>query len=125
MKALVAALFVTIACAIPAAFASGALQVAEAKLGKGVKDRMITDETTTFAVGERVYLWVRLTGGPSDPIKVTWTIGDFSDADIGLTVGAASWRTWSYKTAFKAGEWTVTVSDNAGAPLKELKFTVK
>ena len=37
--------------------AAGSLQVAEAKLGKGVQDRQITEEATTFAVNDKVYLW--------------------------------------------------------------------
>jgi len=40
-------------------------------------------------------------------------------------VGGNPWRTWSSKTAFKAGDWTVTVTDAGGNTLKELKFTVQ
>ena len=104
--------------------ATRAIEISEAKLGKGVKDRMIVDEATTFAVNDRVYLWMKITGGPSDPIRVTWKTEDFSESDTDLTIDGDPWRTWSYKTVFKAGDWTVTVTDNAGAVLKELKFTV-
>ena len=56
-----------------AASAQG-LEVSEAKLGKGVQNRAIADETTTFAVNEKAYLWLRVTGGPGD-VKVNWSVG--------------------------------------------------
>jgi hypothetical protein len=103
---------------------AAALQVAEVKLGKGVQDRKITEEATTFAVNDKVYLWMRITGGPSDPIKVTWTAGDSTDT-VELKVGGNPWRTWSSKTVWKAGEWKATVSSSTGETLKEVTFTVQ
>lgn len=100
-----------------------ALTVAEAKLGKGVQDREIVNDTTTFALNDRVYLWLRVTGGPADSITVTWKTGDQSHSSK-LNIGGSPWRTWSYKTAYTAGDWTVTVSDAAGNVLKEMAFTV-
>lgn len=107
-----------------AAAAPIALQVADAKLGKGVENREIVGETSTFAVGDRVYLWLKLTGGPSDPIKVNWKVGEYTDT-VSLAVGGDPWRTWSDKGAFKAGDWTVTVTDAAGTTLKDMAFKVK
>lgn len=100
------------------------LAVADAKLGKGVQDRQITEESTAFALNEKAYVWLRLTGGPSDPIQVTWKSGEHTDT-VPLKVGAATWRTWSSKTLWKAGEWTVTVTDPSGQVLKEIAFTVE
>jgi hypothetical protein len=111
------------ALVLPAADAEG-LQVADAKLGKGVQDRNITEEATTFAVNDKVYLWVKLTGSGSDAVKVNWKVGDSTDT-VTLKVGGSPWRTWSSKTAWKAGEWTVTVTDASDQVLKELKFTVQ
>ena len=107
----------------PSASAEG-LQVADAKLGKGVQDRNITEEATTFAVNDKVYLWVKLTGGGSDAVKVNWKVGDSTDT-VTLKVGGSPWRTWSSKTAWKAGDWTVTITDASDQVLKELKFTVQ
>ncbi len=118
LLALVASGFV-----LPTASAEG-LQVADAKLGKGVQDRNITEEATTFAVNDKVYLWVKLTGGGADAVKVNWTVGDSTDT-VTLKVGGSPWRTWSSKTAWKAGDWTVTVTDAGDQVLKELKFTVQ
>jgi hypothetical protein len=118
LLALIASAFV-----LPTASAQG-LQVADAKLGKGVQDRNITEEATTFAVNDKVYLWLKLTGGGSDPVKVSWKVGDSVDT-VTLKVGGSSWRTWSSKTAWKAGDWTVTITDASDQVLKELKFTVQ
>src|SRR6476659_1681477 len=64
------------------------LQVADAKLGKGVQDRNITEEATSFALNDKVYLWLKLTGGGTDPVKVSWKVGDSVDT-VTLKVGAA------------------------------------
>ena len=107
-----------------AALSQGSLTVADAKLGKGIQDRELTEEATAFALNDKAYVWLRLTGGPSDPVQVTWASGDHTDT-VSLKVGAASWRTWSSKTLWKAGEWTVTVTDADGNVLKELAFSVQ
>jgi hypothetical protein len=100
------------------------LKVVEAKLGKGVQDRQITEEASAFAVNEKAYLWLRVSGGPADPIQVTWTSGDHTDA-VPLNVGGPTWRTWSSKTLWRAGDWTVTVTDAGGQVLQEVAFTVQ
>jgi hypothetical protein len=123
LLALVASALIASAMLLPIASAEG-LQVADAKLGKGVQDRNITEEATTFAVNDKVYLWLKLTGGTSDPVKVSWKVGDSVDT-VTLKVGGSTWRTWSSKTAWKAGDWTVTISDASDQVLKELKFTVQ
>ena len=99
------------------------LEVAEAKLGKNVQDREIVDETTTFEVNEKAYLWMRVVGGSADSITVTWKTGDQSH-DVKLNIGGSPWRTWANKTLYTAGDWTVTVTDADGAVLKEMAFTV-
>jgi len=109
--------------ALATASAEG-LQVTDAKLGKGVQDRNITEEATSFALNDKVYLWLKLTGGGTDPVKVSWKVGDSVDT-VTLKVGGSPWRTWSSKTAWKTGDWTVTISDASDQVLKELKFTVQ
>jgi hypothetical protein len=109
---------------LPLTASSEGLQIADAKLGKGVQDRNITEEAATFAVNDKVYLWLKLTGAGSDAVKVSWKVGDSTDT-VTLKVGGSPWRTWSSKTAWKAGDWTVTVTDAGDQVLKELKFTVQ
>jgi hypothetical protein len=108
-----------------AVLSQDALKVVEAKLGKGVQDREITEEASSFAVNEKAYLWLRVSGGPADPIQVTWKAGEHTDT-VPLKVGGGpTWRTWSSKTLWMAGDWTVTVTDAGGQVLQEVAFTVQ
>ncbi len=112
-----------LALLVPAlAFPAG--KVAEAKLGKGIVDRTITDETTTFAPGEKAYLWLKVEDATGEALTVTWKINEQAYPAT-LNIGGTPWRTWASKSLFIAGEWTVTVTDAAGATLNETKFTVK
>lgn len=94
-----------------------------AKLGSGIEERELVEERNTFHVGDEAILWMRLVGGPSDPVTVTWTIDEHS-YDVHLDVGGASWRTWSSKTLWKAGGWSVEVRDAAGTSLQRIAFDV-
>jgi hypothetical protein len=112
-----------LALLVPAlAFPAG--KVTQAKLGKNVVDRAIAEETTTFAPGEKAYLWLKVEDAAGETLTVTWTInGQVFPA--ALSIGGNPWRTWASKTLHIAGEWTVTVTDSAGATLNETSFTVK
>lgn len=108
---------------VPAlAFPAG--KVTEAKLGKSVVDRRIADETATFAPGEKAYLWLKVEDAAGESLTVTWHINDQSYPAT-LNIGGTPWRTWASKTLHIAGEWTVTVTDAAGATLNESRFIVK
>jgi len=122
MKKLLAA-FVMLALFVPAlAFAQNL--VTDAKLGRNVVDREITDETTTFAVGEKAYLWLRVEGGTGETLKVIWKTGD-QEYPVDLRIGGSPWRTWATKTLHLAGDWTVTVTDAAGNTLNEATLKVQ
>lgn len=107
-----------------ASSAQDTLKVAEVKLGKGVQDRQITEEAAAFAVNEKAYLWMRVTGGAGQSIKVEWRNADFADV-VTLDIGGSPWRTWSSKTLAKAGDWKVTVTDAGGEVLSETAFQVE
>jgi hypothetical protein len=100
------------------------LHIETAKLGTGVQDRELVGDTTSFNLNDRVYLWMKVVGGPADSITVTWKTGDHEFTSK-LNIGGSPWRTWAYKTAAVAGDWTATVSDASGTVLKELSFVVK
>jgi hypothetical protein len=122
MKKLLAA-FAMLALFVPAlAFAQNL--VTDAKLGRNVVDREITDETTTFAVGEKAYLWLRVEGGTGETLKVIWKI-DNQEYPVDLSIGGSPWRTWATKTLHLAGDWTVTVTDAAGNTLNEATLKVQ
>jgi hypothetical protein len=95
-----------------------------ARLGTGVEDRELVEEAASFQVGQKAYLWMRFAGGPSDPVTVTWSVGE-KTYDVQLEVGGPSWRTWSSKKLWKAGNWSVQVRDAAGASLFSTAFTVR
>jgi hypothetical protein len=103
--------------------AASALAVTEAALGTGVQDRKLVGEATEFALNQKVYLWLALSGGPADGIVVTWKQGE-KTYETKLNVGGTTWHTWAYKTAAVGGPWEVTVADAAGNVLKKLEFTV-
>ena len=122
MKKLLAA-FAMLALFVPAlAFAQNL--VTDAKLGRNVVDREITDETTTFAVGEKAYLWLRVEGGTGETLKVIWKTDD-QEYPVDLRIGGSPWRTWATKTLHLAGDWTVTVTDAAGNTLNEATLKVQ
>jgi hypothetical protein len=99
-------------------------QIAELKLGTGVQDKQIVGEDSTFALNGKVYVWMKVTGASGDSLNVTWKQGDHSYNGT-IFVGGNSWRTWAYKTVSATGDWTVTVSTQAGDVLKEATFSVK
>ena len=122
MKKLLAA-FALLALFVPApAFAQNL--VTDAKLGRNVVDREIADETTTFAVGEKAYLWLRVEGGTGETLTVVWKINDM-EFPVDLSIGGSPWRTWATKTLHIAGDWTVTVTDAAGNTLNEAALKVQ
>lgn len=122
MKRLVAAI-VSILLFVPA-LALSAASISEAKIGKGIVDREITEETATFALNETAYLWMRVVGGNGETVTVTWSNGE-QTFDVLLSIGNDSWRTWSSKILHLQGEWTVTVTDAAGATLHQSTLTVQ
>lgn len=99
------------------------LQIAQHRFGLAVVDREIQNEVDTFHKGDVVYLWMRVDGGPADPILVTWSTGTFQ-YEVELRIGGPSWRTWARKTLFREGEWTVRVTDAAGNVLLDEVLTV-
>ncbi len=103
--------------------ATTGLQIETAKLGTDVQDRELVGDTTAFNLNDRVYLWLKVVGGPADSLVVAWKTGDL-EYTTRLNIGGSPWRTWAYKTAAVAGNWTVTVSDASGTVLKELSFVV-
>jgi len=100
------------------------IQIVDAKLGKDVKDRVLVDEVSTFALNSKVFLWLKVTGATSETLTITWKQGEKSYTTV-LNIGGSPWRTWANKTLAKTGDWTVTITDAAGNVLKEMSFKVQ
>lgn len=122
MKKLIAA-FAMLALFVPA-LAFGQNLVTDAKLGKSIVDREITEEATSFAVGEKAYLWLRVEGGAGETLTVVWKTNGM-EFPVDLSIGGSPWRTWATKTLHLPGEWTVTVNDATGNTLNEATLTVQ
>jgi C1A family cysteine protease len=63
-------------------------------------------------------LWLKVEDAEGETLTVTWKINDQAYPAT-LNIGGTPWRTWATKTLHIAGEWTVTVTDAAGAALNE------
>ena len=122
MKRFVAAI-VSLLLFVPVS-AFSAASISEAKIGKGIADREISEESAIFALNETAYVWMRVVGGNGEAVTVTWSNGDQS-FDVLLSIGSDSWRTWSSKILHLPGEWTVTITDAAGATLYQSTLTVQ
>ena len=100
------------------------LKVAEYQLGTSVENRLLKGAATRFVEGTQVFFWTRLTGGQDgDRVRHVW-IYDGKEISVGLSVGAASWRTWSSKTLRPGsiGSWAVEVRDTDGVVLARAEF---
>jgi len=110
--------FFTLAYQVPG------IQIEEARLGKNVQDRQVVDETADFARNDKVYLWLKVTGGAGETLRATWKAGTHTWTSD-LSIGGSPWRTWCYKTAAVSGDWSISVADSKGNVLKEMTFKVK
>lgn len=99
------------------------LRIEQTKFGLNLENREIVEETTTFHQGDLVYLWMRVVGGPADPIQVTWTSDDFTET-AQLPIGGSPWRTWAKKTLWQPGTWNVKVTSADGTELWSTALTV-
>jgi len=100
------------------------IHIVDARLGRNIRNRMVVADKATFPKNSNVYLWMRLIGGYSKQIIVTWKTGSYSH-NTTLMVGGNPWRTWASKIVRRSGDWTVTVSDAAGNVLKKMSFKVE
>jgi len=72
-----------------------------------------------------VYCWTKVTATTVPAtIKHVWYFGDKKVFEQSLDLKFASTRTWSSKSV-KSGSWKVDVTDDAGAVLSSVSFTVK
>ncbi|HEX7953805.1 MAG TPA: DUF2914 domain-containing protein, partial [Burkholderiales bacterium] len=117
------ALSTTLALLLPTLACADAT-VTEARLGRRIADREVAEATSTFAPGERAYLWMKVRGAAGELVTVTWQING-QTYPTELKIGGDPWRTWASKTLHIAGEWTVTVTDAGGTTLHESRLSVK
>ena len=93
----------------------------------GVKDRNPVGETTSVSANaNRVYCWMRVTGGSGKKVRPMWTLNGKSFAGAWMTIGSNSYRTWTTKRidAANVGEATLEIQDEKGRVLATREFAV-
>ena len=77
-----------------------------------------------FAEGEAVVFQTRVIGGSrGDAVRHVWIYDGRAQQSITLRLGGPDWRTFSKKTLYRRGPWTVEIRDKAGRVLAQASFT--
>jgi transcriptional regulator with XRE-family HTH domain len=102
----------------------GTLSVTESGLGRRVVNSRLEGEGDRFEVGTVVYFQTRVQGGVrGQAFRHVWIHEGRAQQSIPLRLGDADWRTYSTKTLYKAGAWTVEARDSEGRVLASAAFT--
>jgi hypothetical protein len=100
--------------------------VEKIEVGTAVEERELVGAATAFeaSTATRVYCWMRA-GAAEPPVTLhhVWLLDGQKQSDVPLTIKSASMRTWSYHDVVP-GTWKVEVTDDAGAVLSSVDFTV-
>lgn len=104
--------------------ASGAtFEVLDAKICGGVEGKEAADVKSTFAVGEKAWLWMKVKPEGEATMQLRWSL-DGTPVFTMDPVPARLGRLWYYKTLHKPGDWTVEVLDASENVVHSGKFTV-
>ena len=106
--------------------ADGDLRIEALKFGTGVEKSEVTGEGTSFPASvEKIYCWLKVTGGNEKTVTVKWYYNNIFMSDVALEIKSNSMRTYSVKTvAGNKGEWRVEVVGPSGSVLQAAAFTV-
>lgn len=110
--------------AVPSQAAGAAAAAAEVKAAKGVESREPVDEGTSFAAGEKVYIWSRITGAADTTIKHVWKKDGNEIWTASLPVKSVRWTTYSRRSV-SAGQYQVEVQGQDGSVLGSVSFSVQ
>jgi len=102
------------------------LKVEKGVAATSVEKREPVGESKEFeaSVGT-VYCWTRIAAQTTPAtIKHVWHVDDKKVFEKALEIKYPSMRTWSSKSV-KTGNWRVDVTDDQGAVLSSVSFTVK
>jgi len=124
MKRLALLISILVFPAFAFAQTAATFEVQEMKFTSGVENRMPVDDKTTFATGDRAWIWLKLKpANDTATISFKWS-WDGKDVWTMDPKAVKLGRTWFYKTVDQPGEWKVTVLDNNGTVVKEATITV-
>lgn len=103
--------------------------VNRAQFTSAVEQREPADELSGVLtpVPEKLYFFTDLRGMSGHKITHRWEHAGQVEAEISFHVGGDRWRVWSSKNLIPelAGEWQVTVLDDAGQVLKVVSLEVR
>lgn len=128
---LMSALVTAAACALYAQ-AEPAVEKAESPVkvekivtAAAVEKKEPVSETAAFAMGTpRVYTWTKITAeGTPVKIKHVYYAEGKKVSEVELSVNSSPYRVWSSKAVWP-GSWKVEVTDESGAVLSSLDFSV-
>ena len=114
---------VLLICLVP--MSASAQPAAEIKAAKGVEKREPVDEGSTFAVGDTVYAWTRVTDAAGTKVTHVWKRDGKEVWKASLRIGSKRWTTNSRRKMSKPGAWTVDVLAEDGTALGTVSFTVQ
>lgn len=97
---------------------------AEVKAAKGIEKREPVEEGTTFAAGDKVWIWSRITGANGTKVQHVWKRNGAPEWKATLAVNSKRWTT-SSRRKVKAGSYTVDVVAADGSVLGSVAFTVQ
>lgn len=97
---------------------------AEVKAAKGIENKEPVDEGTSFAAGEKVWVWSRVTGVVDAGIKHVWKKNDQQIWVANLPVKSTRWTTYSRRTV-QPGQYVVEVQAEDGSVLGSVAFDVQ
>ena len=93
--------------------ADPSFEVLAAQLASGVQNKEPVDSKSTFATGERGWVWLKIQPKREGAmLRLRWTLNDAPVWTMGA-VPARLGRVWYYKTFDQPGEWKVEVLDES------------
>jgi hypothetical protein len=111
--------------AVPAqAEAPAQAAAAEVKAAKGIENKEPVEEGTSFAAGDKVFIWSRITGAANTTIKHVWKKNGQEIWFATLPVKSTRWTTSSRRTV-QPGEYVVEVQAEDGSVIGSVSFTVQ
>ncbi|MCP3678369.1 MAG: DUF2914 domain-containing protein [Deltaproteobacteria bacterium] len=102
--------------------------VEAAVIGTGVENLIPIGVAESFpSTTDRIYCYSKIINGEATTIAHRWYYGERTVAEVPLTIGSPSFRTYSYKTILPHhnGKWRVEIVSDAGNLLETLEFTVE
>jgi hypothetical protein len=97
---------------------------AEVKAAKGVENKEPVEEGTSFAAGDKVWVWSRITGAANTTVRHVWKKNGQEIWSANLPVKGNRWTTSSRRTV-QPGQYVVEVQGQDGSVLGSVSFDVQ